>query len=126
MKLLVLRSEWKFNKLYKSWLTIYRNHKDFVTMLEVFVLMLAILVCGVIYLLIINKSSTEWYFLKQANSSSSKVDFQYKIVKTDILDLKQSNWDKLNNFELYWPSVGLLDSNIESIEISQKAQHTSW
>jgi hypothetical protein len=38
-------------------------------------------------------------------------------VKTNILDLQKANRDKLNNSDLYGPSIWLLDASIESIQI---------
>ena len=69
------------------------------------------------FLIFVNKSSTEGRFLRQANNRLSDTNFRYDIVKTNILDLKKANRDKLNNSDLYGPSIGLLDANIESIVI---------
>lgn len=126
MKLLVLQSDWNFNKFYKSAVTLYRSHKLFWTVIEIFLLICAILACGITYILIINKASTEGYSLKQVNSTLSKTDFQYRIVKTNILDLKQQNWEKITSSNTYWQSMSLLDSNIETVEMKDIVQHTSW
>lgn len=105
MKLLVLRSEGKFHKLYKSGLIAYRNHQEFITLMQIFVLIAGVLCCGLIYILLINKASTEGYFLRQANNHLDSTTFNYKIVKADILELKQQNRSKITNSEQYGPSL---------------------
>jgi hypothetical protein len=69
------------------------------------------------FLIFVNKSSTEGYFLRQANTTLDNTNFKYEIVKTGVLDLQKANRDKLNNSDLYGPSITLLDASIESINI---------
>ena len=84
MKKLVLSSEWKFHKVYQSWLTKYRVKKEFVTLVEV------------------------W-----ARNTYNNTVFNYEIIKTDILDLKKINRDKLKENN----SKTSLWINVETINI---------
>ena len=113
MKKLVLSSEWKFHKVYQSWLTKYRVKKEFVTLVEVCMLVFAVLFCGLVFLIYINKSSTQWYFLRQARTTYTNTTFNQDIIKTDILDLKKINRDKLKENN----SKTSLWINVETINI---------
>jgi hypothetical protein len=99
-------------------LTKYRIKKEFISLFEIILLALGIGFCLLMFLIFVNKSSTEGYFLRKANNVLSETNFKYEIIKTDILELQKANRDKLNHSDLYGPSIGLLDANIESIEIS--------
>ncbi len=73
--------------------------------------------CILMFLIYVNRSSTEGYFLRRANNQLNETNFKHEIVKTTILDLKRINRDKLNNSDLYGPSMNLIDANIESITL---------
>ena len=112
MKKLVLSSEWKFHQVYQSWLNQYRIKKEFVTLVEIWILVLAILFCILIFLIYINKSSTQWYFLRQARNTYNNTVFNHWIIKTDILDLKKINRDKLkenNSKTSLWINVEIVN-----------------
>ncbi len=113
IKKLVLSSEWKFHQKYQSWLNKYRVKKEFVTLVEIWMLVFAILFCLLIFLIYINKSSTQWYFLRSARNTYNNTVFNHEIIKTDILDLKKINWDKLKEND----SRTSLWTNIETINI---------
>lgn len=113
MKKLVLSSEWKFHQVYQSWLNQYRVKKEFVTLVEILMLVLAVLFCILIFLIYINKSSTQWYFLRQARNTYNSTVFNHEIIKTDILDLKKVNRDKLRENN----SKTSLWINVETINI---------
>ena len=95
IKKLVLFSEWKFHLKYQSRLTKYRVKKELVTLVEICMIAFAALFCLAIFLIYVNKSSTQWYFLRQARSDYNDTVFKYEIIKTDVLDLKKINRDKL-------------------------------
>jgi hypothetical protein len=80
---------------------------------------LAILILGgfclLMFLIFVNKSSTEGYFLRQAQNTLTNTEFKYEIIKTNILDLKKLNRDKLGQSDLNGPSLGLLDAKVETI-----------
>ena len=118
MKKLVLHSEWGFHQVYQSRLSKYRVKQEFISAIEIFLLIFAILFCIVMFLIFVNKSSTEGWFLRQANTALDNTNFKYDIVRTNILDLQKTNRDKLNTPSLYGPSVTLLDANIESVIIT--------
>ena len=108
IKKLVLFREWKFHQVYQSWLNKYRVKKEFVTLVEIWILLLAVLFCALVFLIYINKSSTQWYFLRSASNTYNNTVFNHEIIKTDILDLKKINWDKLkenNSRTSMWVNV---------------------
>jgi len=117
MKKLVLFSEGEFHQAYQSRLTKYRIKQEFITVFEIACLTIVVTFCFIMFLIFVNKSSTQGYFLRQANTTLDNTNFTYNMVKTDILDLQKSNRDKLNNSDHYGPSINLLDANIESIVI---------
>jgi hypothetical protein len=113
MKKLVLFSEWKFHQQYQSWLNQYRDKREFVTLVEILMLVVAVLFCVLVFLIYINKSSTQWYFLRQARNTYNNTVFNYEIIKTDVLDLKTINRDKLKENN----SKTSLWINVETINI---------
>ena len=113
IKKLVLSSEWKFHQQYQSWLNKYRVKREFVTLVEIWMLSLAVLFCILVFLIYINKSSTQWYFLRSARNTYNNTVFNYEIIKTDILDLKKINRDKLKENN----SKTSLWINVETINI---------
>lgn len=113
MKKLVLKSEWKFHQAYQSRLNKYRVKKEFVTLVEIWMLIFAILFCVFVFLIYINKSSTQWYFLRSARNKYSDTVFNHEIIKTDVLDLKKINRDKLRENN----STTTLWINVETINI---------
>ena len=113
IKKLVLSSEWKFHQQYQSWLNKYRVKREFVTLVEIWVLSLAVLFCILVFLIYINKSSTQWYFLRSARNTYNNTAFNHEIIKTDILDLKTLNRDKLKENN----SRTSLWINVETINI---------
>ena len=113
IKKLVLSSEWKFHQKYQSWLNQYRVKKEFVTLVEIWMLVLAVLFCVLVFLIYINKSSTQWYFLRSARNTYNNTSFNHEIIKTEILDLKTINRDKLKENN----SKTSLWINVETINI---------
>jgi len=113
MKKLLLTSEWKFHQQYQSWLNKYRVKKEFVTLIEIWMLVAACLFCTIAYLIFTNKSSTQGYFLRSARTDLNNTEFNYEIVKTEILDLDTQNRTKLEENN----SSTLLSTNVETIKI---------
>ena len=113
IKKLVLSSEWKFHQKYQSWLNKYRVKKEFVTLVEIWMLVAAVMFCVLVFLIYINKSSTQWYFLRSARNTYNNTAFNHEIIKTDILDLKTINRDKLKENN----SRTSLWINVETINI---------
>lgn len=114
IKKLVLSSEWKFHQQYQSWLNQYRVKREFVTLVEIWMLGLAVLFCLLVFLIYINKSSTQWYFLRSARNDYNNTAFKHEIIKTDILDLKTLNRDKLkenNSRTSLWINVETININ---------------
>ena len=113
IKKLVLFSEWKFHQQYQSWLSKYRVKKEFATLMEISMLLCLILFCIFVFLIYINKSSTQWWFLRDARNDYNNTSFKHEIIKTDILDLKTINRDKLKENN----STTTLWINVETINI---------
>ena len=113
IKKLVLFNEWRFHQKYQSWLNQYRDKREFVTLIEILMLCLAVLFCILMFLIYINKSSTQWYFLRSARNTYNNTSFNHEIIKTDILDLKTINRDKLKENN----SKTSLWINVETINI---------
>jgi len=65
--------------------------------IKVIALFTFLLVCGVSYLIFINKASTRGYFLRQENQKLNAISFQFEIVKTKLLDYKQQNRDAIHS-----------------------------
>ena len=113
IKKLVLFSEWKFHQKYQSWLTKYRVKKEFITLVEIWMLTFAVLFCALVFLIYINKSSTQWYFLRQSRNTYENTSFNNWIIKTDVLNLKTANWYRLKENN----SKTSLWINVETINI---------
>ena len=113
IKKLVLFREWKFHQVYQSWLTKYRVKKEFVSLVEIWWLVFLIFFCIFVFLIYINKSSTQWWFLRDARNSYNTTAFKHEIIKTDILDLKKLNRDRLKENN----SKTSLWINVETINI---------
>lgn len=60
-------------------------------MIKVGFLVFGIFLCGFFYLYYVSLSSTRGYFLKQANQEMTSINFQYEILKTQLLEYKQYN-----------------------------------
>ena len=113
IKKLVLSSEWKFHQKYQSWLNKYRVRKELVSLVEICIIGFAALFCLFIFFIYVNKSSTQWYFLRSARNTYNNTSFNHEIIKTDILDLKTLNRDKLKENN----SRTSLWINVETINI---------
>lgn len=101
--------------MYQSRLNKYRIKKEFISAVEILGIVLLVGFCMLMFLIFVNKSSTEGYFLRQAQNTLTNTEFKYEIIKTNILDLKKLNRDKLDHSDLNGPSFGLLDAKVETI-----------
>ncbi|MBO4515972.1 hypothetical protein J5751_00625 [bacterium] len=61
-------------------------------LIKISLMVLFVIVCGFVYFRYISLSSTQGYWLRRANSDLSALNFQYEIVKTEILEKNQQNW----------------------------------
>ena len=91
MRKLVLRSEGSFHQLYQSWLTKYRNKKETISLIQIFFLLLGIFACFLVFLIYVNKASTQGYFLRDANSTLNHITEQYETIKPKIMNLEEQN-----------------------------------
>lgn len=67
--------------------------------MKFFGLAIFFLFCLFTYLFFVNSSSTRGYFLKQENQKLNTVSFQYEILNTKILDLKQKNRESIHGMD---------------------------
>jgi hypothetical protein len=42
-------------------------------------------------------ASTRGYFLREANQTHNQIEFEYEVLKTDLLNYKQSSRNKMTN-----------------------------
>lgn len=66
---------------------------------KVFGLAGVLLFCILAYLFFVNSSSTRGYFLKQETQKLNTMSFQYEILNTRILDMKQKNRDSIHGMD---------------------------
>lgn len=90
-------------------------------LVKIWWLALFIIVCLFTYFRFVSLSSTEWYWLRKANSDLSALNFQYEIVKTEILEKNQQNWSNM-----YWNSQTktIVEVNPELVQIPNKTELT--
>ncbi len=82
----------KKNRLHK-----YIQHNGIVDIIKIWILVLTLLFVIVIYLYYVTLASTRWYFLRKANQENKKIQFEYEILKTDLLEYKQKNRENIHN-----------------------------
>jgi len=102
---------------YESVLIRYRNQDAFMDLLKIWVLIFVFLFCMFIYLRYVSLSSTHWYFLRQENQNLNNVSFQHEIFKTQILDQRQKNREKLNSTKSAKKEVVTVTSQIVTIPV---------
>jgi len=81
---------------YDSILIKYKRQDFFMDMTKIWLLLVVLIFTFFIYLIYVSKSSTRWYFLRKENQTLNEVSFQYEILKAQMLEQKQINWDKIN------------------------------
>jgi hypothetical protein len=98
-----------------------RAHKYFMDVLKIWALLSWILLSWFFYLRFVSLASTEGYFLRQANNELNSTNFQYEIVKTELLDQTQDN-----RTQMYWNNTNKKIINIrpEIVNIPNKTELT--
>jgi hypothetical protein len=88
-------------------------------LIKISLMVLFVLVCGFVYFRYISLSSTQWYWLRRANSDLSALNFQYEIVKTEILEKNQQNWANM-----YWNSQTktIIEVTPELVELPKNSE----
>ena len=105
--------------LYGSFLHKYRKYDNIMGLLKVFALGWFLLLCGLSYLVFVNKASTRWYFLRQENQKLSAISFQFEILKTKMLDYKQQNRDTIHSSTL---KNDIVNVNTEVVRIPTRVE----
>lgn len=90
-------------------------------LIKISLMVLFVIVCGFVYFRYISLSSTQGYWLRRANSDLSALNFQYEIVKTEILEKNQQNWANM-----YWNSQTktIIEVNPELVELPKNSELT--
>jgi|GEM_PF-1067095 len=65
-------------------------------LLKISVLNLALVTTIFLYLYYVTLASTRGYFLRQANQKHKEIEFQYEILKTELLSKKQLNREQMH------------------------------
>jgi len=107
MKLLAFTSKNAINQTYVSLLNKYRTYQWIVDIIKIGLAGLAFFSFILIYLYFVNKSSTQWYFLRQANNDLNTIKFKYEIVKTNVLNYKQQNRQQMH--DTFWKNNKVVD-----------------
>lgn len=121
MKKFAFISQRSINSCYNFVLNKQRTHKNFLDLLKISWLSLFIMLSWVFYLRFVSLSSTEWYFLRQANNDLSSTNFRYEIVQTETLEQIQNNWE-----QMYWnnQSKRIVDVRPEIVRVPSKTELT--
>lgn len=98
-----------------------KANKYLMDLIKISGIILFIIICWCIYFRYISLSSTQWYWLRRANSDLSALNFQYEIVKTEILEKNQQN-----RANMYWNSQTktIIEVNPELVELPKKSELT--
>ncbi len=119
-KFAFISTNW-LQQCYKFVLNKQRAHKHFMDIVKIWWLFLFIIMSWVFYLRFVSLASTEWYFLRQANNDLNETSFSYEIVKTEILDQTQKNWE-----QMYWnnQNKNIIDIRPEIVRVPSKTELT--
>lgn len=120
MNKLVFISKNAIDSTYASLLTKYRTYKGIMDIVKIWLMMILILFFMFIYLYFVNKSSTQWYFLRLENNNLYAIKFQYEIVKTHILNEKQQNREQMHND--FWSKDRVVDVSAQVINIPKDSE----
>ncbi len=67
-------------------------------------------VFGLVYIITVNISSTQWYYYDQIVKQQERAEFKYNVVKLNNLTLQSELWNKINfNTPLKQDSVQYLE-----------------
>ncbi len=98
-----------------------KSSKYLLDLIKISGILLFAIICWLIYFRFISLSSTQWYWLRRANSDLSALNFQYEIVKTEILEKNQQN-----RANMYWNSQTktIVEINPEFVELPKNSELT--
>jgi len=86
----------KNNQPINSWLGKYVKTNGAMDLIKIGGLLICLFFIIFTYLYFINRASTNWYFLREANNKNEKVVANLDILKFELLNYKQENWDKIH------------------------------
>lgn len=102
---------------YENILIKYRNQDAFMDLLKIWSLIFVLLFCMFVYLRYVSLSSTHGYFLRKENQNLNNVSFQQEIFKTQILDQRKKNREKLNSTKSAKKEVVTVNAQIVTIPV---------
>ena len=98
-----------------------RNNRYIFDLMKIWWITAFLLLCWFFYFRYISLASTQWYFLRRANSDLSSLNFEYEIIKTEILEKNQQN-----RANMYWNSQTktIVEINPELVQVPKKSELT--
>lgn len=92
----------RFEKQYAYFLRQIRHNDQMWDLIKVGWLIVLLVFFAFVYLYFVSLSSTRGYFLRQAMQERTSASFQQEIVKTEILKIRQENWEKMKEVTIQW------------------------
>jgi len=74
--------------------SVSKSYDDVFVMLKLWLLMLAIVACGLVYVVYVNKASTHGYFYRVESKKLDAVIFEHNLVKLDVMKEQQNLREK--------------------------------
>lgn len=105
----------RFEKQYSYILQKIKKNDQIWDIFKVWGLAMLLLFCVLSYLYFINLASTRGYFLRQAMQKHTSISFQQEIVKTEILKIKQFNWENMKSASLEWWAKKTIKAEVVTI-----------
>lgn len=82
-------------KAYSGLILRYRRHDSTIEFAKVGLLAGVLCIAGFIYLYYVNLSSTRGWYLRQETQKLNNIQFNFDILRTKLLDYKQTNRDSI-------------------------------
>ncbi len=98
-----------------------KANKYVVDLVKIFWIIFFVILCLFFYFRYVSLASTEWYFLRKANNNLSSLNFEYEIIKTEILEKNQQNWANM-----YWNNrtKTIVEVSPELVQVPNKTELT--
>jgi hypothetical protein len=110
----------KFEKQYAYLLRQIKHNDQMWDLIKVWWLVVLLVFFAFVYLYFVSLSSTRGYFLRQAMQERTSISFQQEIIKTNILKVRQENWESMKEVTIQWwrPT----QSNVVKIQLPNPSQ----
>ncbi len=113
----------KFEKQYAYLLRQIKHNDQMRDLIKVGWLVALLVFFAFVYLYFVSLSSTRGYFLRQAMQERTSVSFQQEIVKTNILKIRQENWETMK--EITIQGGRSTQSNVVKIQLQPASEETA-